>query len=183
MAEIETLPEIYATRNWYLLWAPRGVGSTLHIVGIQEILRRYDQFARVWYPLKEASANDKVTMVPFYAGYMFVQCLWTPAMEVVVRESMPCFVEFIKELDTMLPIPVPDDEVRLAQEYVEMELKSPNRSCAFEIGDNVRVLQRSLLGLVGPVVSIPSPNKIMVELPWFNRPTPTLIDVKDLELL
>ena len=104
-------------------------------------------------------------------------------MELVVRESMPVFVEFIKNLDNMLPIPIPDDEVKLAQEFITMELKSPMRSSKYTIGDNVRVLKRSLLGLVGPVVSIPSPNKVMVELPWFNRPTPTLIDVEDLELL
>ena len=104
-------------------------------------------------------------------------------MEVQVREAMPVYLEFIKDCDTMLPIRIPDDQVDAAQEFIKAELKNPDRTCVFKVGDQVRVLKKSLLGFVGPVLATPSPDKVLVELPWFNRPTPTLVDVDDLELV
>lgn len=182
--KISDVPDI---RNWYVLWAPAGFGGTTgRVAEIQSILRGLDPDAIAWYPLRPEVIDGKTYMKALYAGYMFICCKWSPGMEDALVERLPVFAVFLKHVETLAPLSVPEWDIDRVKQVVEEVTKVPEKYVqvkGFKPGDSVKILKRSFFGLIGQIHSFDIKSRVVVDIPMFSRVVPVTFELRDLEAL
>ena len=176
----------HSQRWWYVLWAPTGFGGTTErIVQIQKVIQKFDEQAEVWYPLYPETINGVTTMKAFYAGYMFVRCIWHQMMESTLLEQIPVHMQFLVDVDTHEPHGITDAEMGEVTAIVNSILEKPDTLWRdqYKIGTSVKVLKKSFFGHVGKLKAFMSIDKVIVELEMFGRIVPVEFHAKDLEIL
>ena len=176
----------HSQRWWYVLWAPTGFGGTTERIDqIQKVLRSFDETAEVWYPLYPETINGVTTMKAFYAGYMFVHCVWHRGMEDTLMEQIPVHMQFLTDVDTHEPCGITDEEMEEVNYIVNSILETPDVLWRdrYEIGTSIKVLKRAFFGQVGKVKAFLSIDRVVVELEMFGRMVPVEFHAKDLEIL
>lgn len=183
----ESLAKLVTSRRcWYLLWAPAGFGgTTARITQVQEIVREFDKEGLVWYPLRQEVISGRTYMKALYPGYMMIRCQWSQGLEDMLVERLPAYALFLKDVDTLAPIPVAEGDIIEVNKVLDELLNNPELfvNSNLKIGMDVKVLKRSFYGQIGKVAGFLPRGRVNVELSLFGRTVPVSFEARDLQPL
>lgn len=170
---------------WYMLWAPAGFGGTItRAKEVQEVLKLLDPEAIAWYPLIPQQVGNRTYMKAVYAGYMFVFCKWAPEMDDLLKEYAPAQVMFLKDEDTLAPLPIRNEDIEIVKAVVTELEAHPEKLLDIEgliPGESVEIVKKQFLGSIGKIQTFLEKNRVIVEMSMFQRTVPVVFNRKDLK--
>ena len=130
--------------------------------------------------LKEGQPTGKVKMVNTYPGYVFVEMIMTDEAWYVVRNT-PGVTGFVGSSGKgAKPFPLPKEQIEPVLK--RMGMVDDSMFAAYNIGDQVKVLNGALQGSEGKITALDMEKKVAsVSVLFFGRETPVEVGFADIE--
>jgi transcriptional antiterminator RfaH len=157
MEEVREIKIIKRTDpKWYAVYtnprAEKQVFSRLTETGVETFLPLHKTF-RIW------SDRKKLVEKPLISSYIFVRVIPADFPKVYKTNGVVKFVTFEGQ-----PASIPQKQIDNLRLLINSNAEIEVSSERFEKGDNVEVINGSLIGLTGELIKIGSKNRVIVRI-------------------
>lgn len=171
---IDDIQETGADRKWYVIHTYSGYENKVkaNLERRVESMGMEDKIFSVLVPTEEEidfrDGKKKVIKKKVFPGYVLVEMSMSDDSWYVVRNT-PGVTGFVGSGNK--PIPLRDEEVRAIKQQMGLEEAKPK--VAYEVGDNVRVIDGPFVNFTGTIEEVNlEKGKLRVMVSVFGRDTP-----------
>jgi transcriptional antiterminator NusG len=172
-------------KQWYVIHTYSGhenkvkasLEERLNAEGLQE------QVVQILVPTEDVveikGGKRRVSSRKFFPGYLLIEMEMSDEIWYVIKDT-PKVTGFLGGAKT--PTPLSDEEIAQILEHMQGETTEPKPKVAFELGENVRVIDGPFTNFTGVIKEVnPERGKLKVMVSIFGRATPVELEFLQVE--
>ena len=154
--EIKTIKNIHSEEKWYALYTRPRAEKLVYQRLVEAVIETFlplQKTYRMW------SDRKKLVEKPLLTSYIFVRTSKKNFPKVYKTNGVVKFVSFEGQ-----PVSIPQNQIDNLRLLINSDAEIEVTTEKFEKGDNVEVINGSLIGLTGELIKIGSRNRVVVRI-------------------
>jgi len=172
-------------KQWYVIHTYSGHENKVK-ASLEERLRAAglrDRVGEILVPMEDVvevrGGKKRVSSRKFFPGYLLIEADMNDDLWYLIRNT-PKVTGFLGGLKE--PTPLSEEEVQRIHQQIRGEAAQPKPKVAFEVGENVRVIEGPFTNFTGVIKEVnPERGKLKVMVSIFGRATPVELEFLQVE--